>query len=855
MIAHLDIDAFFAAVEMHRRPELRGRPVVVGGDPHGRGVVATASYAARRFGIRSAMSAAEALRRCPDAVFVRPDIAHYREWSERVWDLVRELSPAVEVLGLDEGYLELPDEGAPAAADGVRRAVAERIRLSCSLGVATCKVVAKVASDRDKPGGVTVVPPGQEAAFLAPLPLRALPGVGPRTEERLGRAGLSTIGELAALGDDDLRGLVPGRFGEDLRRRARGVDPRPVAAVPPERISISAETTFERDLSERARLEAIGRELAESVAAALRRRGVAGRTVTVKMRYADFRTITRSQTVGAAVEDAEAIWTTAAPLLARALRERPGALRLLGVGVSGLSPERQLTLFQAQQLGSRAMSSATASGERLVRVVAAARAALEARAGEIDDLNVFPVADGDTGTNMLITAVAVEEAAGATAGLPWAERCSALARAALMGARGNSGMILSQIVRGAAESLAGEEERDVGGAALARALRRASDAADGAVRHPVVGTMLTVARRTAEAAEEAAGDGLAAVLDAALEGGRRGVAETPDLLDVLREAGVVDSGGMGLVVLLEGLGAGLLGREVAAPLDVARPRVVEAGHVPSRYRYCTSFLVEGAAIDLDALEASLLPLGDSLLVMGDAAQAKVHVHTDAPERAADAARAWGDVTGLRFDDMRRQEAERDARLRRAASAPEACTAIALVEGEGMRALVEGLGARALSPGAGSGEVAAALDAAGAAEAVLVVAGAEDLAAARAAAAGRDGVRVVDAGSLPALLAGLVGLDPSRPAGANAEEIAELAAGVRAAELDGTGAGALRPGLEAAVAGLAGSGPALVTVIIGASAGVSAPEVEGWVRAAAGADVEVEAHEGGQPRPALAVGVE
>ena len=205
--------------------------------------------------------------------------------------------------------------------------------------------------------------------------------------------------------------------------------------------------------------------------------------------------------------------------------------------------------------------------------------------------------------------------------------------------------------------------------------------------------------------------------------------------------------------------------------------------------------------------------------------------------------------------MRRQEAERDARLRRAASAAEACTAIALVEGEGMRALVEGLGARALSPGAGSGEVAAALDAAGAAEAVLVVAGAEDLAAARAAAAGRDGVRVVDAGSLPALLAGLVGLDPSRPAGANAEEIAELAAGVRAAEVDGTGAGALRPGSRRPWPGSPAAGRRCVTVIIGASAGVSAPEVEGWVRAAAGAEVEVEAHEGGQPRPALAVGVE
>ena len=183
---------------------------------------------------------------------------------------------------------------------------------------------------------------------------------------------------------------------------------------------------------------------------------------------------------------------------------------------------------------------ATASGERLVRVVGAARAALEARAGEIDDLNVFPVADGDTGTNMLITAVAVEQAAAATTGLPWPERCAALARAALMGARGNSGMILSQLVRGAAESLAGED--DLGGPALARALRRASETAYAAVRHPVEGTMLTVARRTAEGAEAAEGDGLEAVLDAALEGGRRGVAETPELLAVLREAGVVELG-------------------------------------------------------------------------------------------------------------------------------------------------------------------------------------------------------------------------------------------------------------------------------------------------------------------------
>jgi DNA polymerase-4 len=345
VIAHLDIDAFFAAVEMHRRPELRGVPLIVGGDPRGRGVVATASYAARRFGIRSAMSCAEALRRCPEAVFVPPDMARYREWSARVWELVRGLSPAVEVVGLDEGYLELPDRDAAAAADAVRRAVAEGVRLSCSLGVATCKVVAKVASDRDKPGGVTVVAPGGEAAFLAPLPLRALPGVGPRTEERLAAAGLARIGDLAALDDEALRGLVPGRFGEDLRRRARGIDPRPVMSVPAERISISKERTFARDVADAAELEGIARELADGVAESLRRRGRAARTVTVKLRYADFSTVTRGQTVTGATDDAAVIWSTARALLARALGERAGALRLMGVGVSGLSAERQLTLF------------------------------------------------------------------------------------------------------------------------------------------------------------------------------------------------------------------------------------------------------------------------------------------------------------------------------------------------------------------------------------------------------------------------------------------------------------------------------------------------------------------------------
>ncbi|MGD9571656.1 MAG: DNA polymerase IV [Thermoleophilia bacterium] len=345
MIAHLDIDAFFAAVEMHRRPDLRGRPLVVGGDPHGRGVVATANYAARRFGIRSAMSASEALRRCPEVVFVRPDIAHYREWSGRVWELVRSLSPAVEVLGLDEGYLELPDEGYAEAADAVRRAVADEVRLSCSLGVATCKVVAKVASDRDKPGGVTVVHPGDEAAFLAPLPVRALPGVGPRTEERLSAAGVVTIGDLAALDDEGLAAVARGAHGEDIRRRARGIDPRPVAPVPAERISISSERTFEHDVRDLAELDASVDEMAGHVAEALHRRERAARTVTVKLRYADFSTVTRARTVGGATDDVAVIRDAARALLRRALEERAGALRLMGVGVSGLSAERQMSLF------------------------------------------------------------------------------------------------------------------------------------------------------------------------------------------------------------------------------------------------------------------------------------------------------------------------------------------------------------------------------------------------------------------------------------------------------------------------------------------------------------------------------
>lgn len=348
ILAHLDLDAFFAAVEELEDPSLRERPLVVGGDPHGRGVVSTANYAARRFGIRSAMSSAEALRRCPHAVFLRPRIPLYRQYSEAVWGTVAEVVPRVERTGLDEGYLDLSAVAsdvsrARAVASAVQTAVRATTSLTCSLGVGTSKVVCKIASDRRKPGGITVVPPGAEAGFLAPLAVRLLPGVGPRAEERLAAVGVTTIGALAALSDGELARVLPGSTGTLLRDRARGVDPRDLE-LEPEQVSVSAEDTFARDLSDAEELHAEVRRLSELVAERLRRAGLAGRTVTAKLRYADFSIRTRSTTLGAGVDDAETIGDVACRLLDRGLRDRPGALRLVGVGVSALSPYRQLTL-------------------------------------------------------------------------------------------------------------------------------------------------------------------------------------------------------------------------------------------------------------------------------------------------------------------------------------------------------------------------------------------------------------------------------------------------------------------------------------------------------------------------------
>jgi DNA polymerase-4 len=350
IVAHLDLDAFFAAVEELEDPTLRRKPLIVGGDPHGRGVVATCNYVARSFGIHSAMSCAEALRRCPQAVFVRPRHSLYEDYSREVWSTIRETVPTVEQVGIDEGYLDLGEvapafDDARALAEAVQAVVRSRTRLTCSLGVASSKVVAKVASDRRKPAGLTAVRPGREAAFLAPFPIRLLPGVGPRAEERFAVAGVKTIGALAALADDELLLLLRGKVGRELRDRARGVDPRPLE-VSSERISISQEETFERDIADPERLHDELRRMAEKVAEHLSARGQVARTVTTKVRYPDFSIRTRSTSLAVGTDDAGRLGELACSLLDRALRDRSGPLRLVGVGVSGFEDHVQLSLAE-----------------------------------------------------------------------------------------------------------------------------------------------------------------------------------------------------------------------------------------------------------------------------------------------------------------------------------------------------------------------------------------------------------------------------------------------------------------------------------------------------------------------------
>jgi DNA polymerase IV len=345
-IAHVDMDAFYVSVELRRRPELRGLPVIVAGTGP-RAVVTTASYEARRFGVGSAMPAARARRLCPDGVYLPPDFPYYREASREVMTLVRGCSEVVEVVGLDEAYLDLSGLPAPhAAMRRLARDIAERTGLHCSIGIGPNKLVAKVASDAEKPRGFVVLTREQACERFAQAPCGLIPGIGPKTAERLRQSGLDTLAKLAAAPPEQLGMQFGPRFGAALQSRARFEDDAPVTQ---ERkvISESRETTFDYDIAEPAALEQVLVRLTEQLCSALVSQERRGRTIGIKVRLDDFSTHTRARTLAEPVASADRVLPVALDLLRRFAAPRP--VRLLGVRVAGLEPtqspaEEQLTL-------------------------------------------------------------------------------------------------------------------------------------------------------------------------------------------------------------------------------------------------------------------------------------------------------------------------------------------------------------------------------------------------------------------------------------------------------------------------------------------------------------------------------
>ncbi len=339
-IIHLDLDAFFAAVEVLQNRELTGKPVLIGGQPTERGVVASASYAARARGVRSAMPMSRALALCPEAIVLPARHSLYRDYSRRVMAILRRTSPLVEQMSIDEAYLDVTQEtatweAAVELARQLQQQVREEVGLSASVGLATNKLVAKVASDRDKPGGLTVVPPGEEARFLDPLPVRVLWGVGPVMARRLGEMGVSTVGDLVRIPEEELRARF-GQHGAALARQAKGIDARPVVTEH-EIKSISQERTFSRDVADPEVLEQQLWRLSQKVAERLRNSQQAAGTVAIKLRYADFTTLSRQMTLAVPTDDEQVLYQAALTLLQRAWpRGRP--VRLLGVAARRLSP-------------------------------------------------------------------------------------------------------------------------------------------------------------------------------------------------------------------------------------------------------------------------------------------------------------------------------------------------------------------------------------------------------------------------------------------------------------------------------------------------------------------------------------
>ena len=351
-IIHADLDAFYATVEQLDNPELLGKPVLVGGRPESRGVVATASYEARPFGVHSAMPMRTAVRLCPQGIIVRPRFNRYREMSRQVMDIFRDFTGTVEPLSLDEAYLDITE--AVNEAEGrwplgvaleVKRRVKDETGLTVSVGVSASKYVSKIASDLQKPDGLVVVPPGDEAEFLAPLAVGKLWGIGPKTAERLNSEGVDTIGDLAAQPPEWFNRTF-GQRAESVRLRSIGQDNEPVHT---ERVtkSVSSETTFPDDIGDTEELHRVLDELAAGVAGSLERKGLQGRTVTVKMRLADFTTFSRQSTLPQPSSEPDPIRELAWRLLSAELTTGR-TFRLLGVGVSNFArPDevRQLPLW------------------------------------------------------------------------------------------------------------------------------------------------------------------------------------------------------------------------------------------------------------------------------------------------------------------------------------------------------------------------------------------------------------------------------------------------------------------------------------------------------------------------------
>ena len=354
MILHVDMDAFYASIEERDRPELQGMPVIVGGSPEGRGVVAAANYMVRNFGVRSAMATARALALCPDAIVLRPRMEHYSAVSHQIHEIFHRYTPLVEPLSLDEAFLDATESAllfGPVESIGrsIKKDIWDELRLVASVGVAPNKFLAKLASDLDKPDGFTVITPDAVQSVLAPLPVTQMWAVGKATEHKFNKLGIQTIGQLRHVPLEQLKQSF-GKSGENFWRLAQGLDDRRVVADR-EAKSISHETTFAADIRDIDVLRAWLLDLTEQVAHRLRRNNMHGRTVNLKVRYANFDTITRSKSLPQPTNTTNTLWSVVSELLNTQLPNRPLVVRLLGVGISNLQPPNpiQQSLFSEEQ--------------------------------------------------------------------------------------------------------------------------------------------------------------------------------------------------------------------------------------------------------------------------------------------------------------------------------------------------------------------------------------------------------------------------------------------------------------------------------------------------------------------------